>query len=90
MKVNFKGFQDSSLCDKCEYGSIAKTKDNKRIVYCTAIFKYMPQNISECSDYQAKGELSKHDMERLAWTLETKNGKIGFKQPDPKKDHFHE
>lgn len=91
MKINFKGFQDSSLCDRCTYGSIAKTTDNNRTVYCTSIFKYMPQNVSECSDYQSKGDLSKHDMERIAWNLETKEGRIiGFKPPEIKRDPFHE
>lgn len=85
MKVNLKNFHDRSLCDRCEHSSIIKTKDDKRRVYCAEIFKFVPPNIEECSDFQGKGTLNKYDMEKTAWTIEVKNGKtIGFKPPETK------
>jgi len=89
MKLNFKGFKDSSLCDRCEHGTIMKTTTGKRTVYCATLMKWVPPNIAECNEYQAKGSLSRYDMEKTAWVLEIKNGRvIGYKPPEPKKDPY--
>lgn len=88
MKITFKNFNERSLCDRCEHGTVMKTTTDKRAVYCAALMKYVPSNIKECGEYQAKGTMSRYDMEKTAWTLETKNGQVGFSRPEPKKDHY--
>jgi hypothetical protein len=88
MKVNIR-FRDgvaAGLCGGCEHASIMINTRGQELVKCH--FHHpsirMTAPIVSCSDFQAKGTLDRWDMEKIAWTVETKQGKVvGFKPPKP-------
>ena len=90
MKLNFKGFGELSLCDKCQHSQIQITSQGDRIVKCSAMFatatQRVPPNIAECNKFLPVGTPSQHDMEKQAWILEVNKGQpMGFKPPKPDK-----
>lgn len=87
MKLNFKGFSDSSLCDRCRYSHITITSTGMREVRCQKLMNHTiaAPNIVKCNNYSQIGQPLQYEMEDQAWILEVSKGKImGFVQPKKK------
>lgn len=72
------------LCGSCNDAHIRTNALGKRIVVCTALREneLMTQPVVSCTSFSAKGTLDQHSMFQIAWTLESKEGRvIGFKPP---------
>jgi hypothetical protein len=72
-----------SLCSKCKYSVIAKGESFKqRIVYCREFDSRVNFEVEKCSEFKGKLEKSIWDMQREAWVLEVRKGRvIGFMSP---------
>lgn len=75
----------SGLCHKCQHSTIVTLKSGSTIYYCSDFSVRLSSPAVECSSFQEEGK-SKWEMERIAWILEVKKGKVvGFVAPNPKK-----
>jgi len=46
-----------SLCERCAFSTVMK-RDQKQTVYCGAIKGFVPDGITECSDYGPIGSMA--------------------------------
>lgn len=71
-----------SLCNTCDYGLVMKGGNLERMVLCKQGMGQpfpAPFHVIECSGYHDKTQPSEYDMEKIAWTIETRNrGPKGF------------
>lgn len=89
MKVNIR-FRDgiaSGVCGGCENFSLMVDQRGREMAICA--YHYPTIRITRplkfCTDFQAKGTQDRHEMEKTAWILEVKKGKvIGFRPPKRK------
>lgn len=74
-------------CGKCEHALIREF-DTETEVRCGWFHPsvLVTRMVVSCNAFEAKGQITKREMERQAWILETKKGQpIGFVAPnDPK------
>ena len=82
MKFSIAGKQDS-LCKSCTQGQITKNSQDKTQTICHwGMRPYIVHpHITECSKYNRVGQMSQHEAEKIAWVLEIKGDKIGFRPP---------
>ncbi len=74
---------DHSLCVSCRWGHVYRqSSKNRRNVYCTTLSKYMPDDVSECSEYQTINQLTLHQMAEIATLIEVNEKKVGFHQEE--------
>lgn len=83
------------MINKCQYSQISITSTGDRRVNCSALFATSTQrvrpDIIECNKYLPAGTPSQFDMEKQAWIIETKNGRVvGFKAPKQEKDTMYD
>lgn len=77
------------LCGSCEHSRIMIDDRDRSRVLCEENHPpfVVDHPIKSCTDYQAKGTLSKWQMERVAWKIQVdKKGKVGFNPPHKKDD----
>jgi hypothetical protein len=72
-----------SLCLSCEHSLVIKSPNLEQRVFCGILGRFeVPFVVIECNNYNKKGEPSKYEMEKIAWTVETRNrGPKGFVKP---------
>lgn len=84
-RVRIREGVSAGKCGTCEHARITTTlHTGAERVLCEENHPptYVVEPLASCTDYQAKGELSKYDMEKIAWIVERQsNGKIGFVRP---------
>lgn len=70
------------LCNSCSYGLIMKGLNLERAAMCLQGMGLpipIPFHVAECSKYCDKSKPSQYEMEKIAWTIETRNrGPKGF------------
>jgi hypothetical protein len=60
-----------SLCGTCKYAAIVRQASrNTRVMFCGHFGKVMPEDISECSVYQAINSLSLNQMVEIATIID--------------------
>lgn len=60
-----------SLCSSCKHSTITRQHSrNARRIYCNDFGKVMPEDISECTAYQAFGSLSLSQMADIATLID--------------------
>jgi len=69
-----------TLCATCERGTVTKREDGTEFAYCSLMQRHLPFAVSECTDWEAKGTMSRYEMEKIAWIIDPKPG-IGFIKP---------
>lgn len=86
LRMKIKEGVESGLCGSCEHARIMTDfQDNSRVLCEENQQMLIPRPLKRCTDYQGKGTLSRWEMEKIAWTLNVKGGRIlGF--IPPKKD----
>jgi len=58
---------NKSICTSCRWAHITRRKSrNIRQIYCNSISKFIPEDISECNEYQKFTELSLEQMAGIA------------------------
>jgi hypothetical protein len=85
----FQGTPDHSgpgLCFGCRYAQVIQGQQISDLtVWCEAHFerpKRIPRPVVSCTDFKRRDEQTRGEMEKIAWILESKRGKvIGFFQP---------
>lgn len=69
-----------SLCLTCHSSSIVKGRNLEYMIYCHTFERNVSFPVVECSSYSDKRQPSIHDMQKIAWNVETrgKRGAAGF------------
>lgn len=79
-----------TLCQSCDSGQIIEYADGTWMVVCHAMYpdRRLPlKPVVDCSSYEQKGRISRHDAEKIGWVLEMKKGgRPGFVPPKKKED----
>ncbi|MCH7680640.1 hypothetical protein IID10_14955 [candidate division KSB1 bacterium] len=86
LNINVKGgtpkHDGKRLCDSCSFGTVMESVDGKEFIYCGQVESQISRKITKCNDYKDMSDKNEYELERIAWILETKNGRvIGFKPP---------
>ena len=82
-----------NLCDTCNNATIIRGHAASQIlVNCGAISfgsrrGMVPFPVSSCTAYEPRQTLSLHEMERMAYVLENKDGKYGFRRLSKEERH---
>ena len=77
-----------SLCLSCEHSLVIKSPNLETRAFC-GFFGRMPVpfEVIECNQYGKKGEPNKYEMEKIAWTVETRTrGPKGFTPPTDERE----
>src|SRR5262245_28755626 len=70
-----------SLCETCRHsGKIYGHAISQSITYCHYMAEKIKWPISRCSMWEQKGALTIQEMEKMAYILEDRQGKIGFRR----------
>lgn len=69
-----------SLCINCHNSSIVKGRNLEYMVHCHQFEKSINFPVIECSSFSDRRQPSIHDMQKIAWNVETrgKRGAAGF------------
>ncbi len=91
LTINIRGgtpkHDGKRLCDTCFYGTVMESADGREMIKCSQVEERITRKIVKCSDYKNMQEKDEYELNRIAWILETKNGKnIGFKPPKKRGD----
>lgn len=74
------------LCRRCDNGTVMERANGREYAWChrAATAAAIPLDIVRCSDFSAKGEPSRYEMEKIAWTVTSDaTGRIcGFNPPE--------
>lgn len=84
MRVKIKEGVARGLCGSCDNSFIREDQKGQVEVWCHYFhpMRSVGRPIVECSGHEEKGKMSKHDMDRVAWILEVKAGRVvGFQPP---------
>lgn len=87
LQVHIREGVARGLCGSCEHARIMVNDIGQQQVLCEENYPWVEvlRPLVSCTDHQAKGTLSKHEMEKIAWTVEKKGSLfVGF--APPKKD----
>ena len=89
MRFSFKESQPS-LCQSCSWAIRTRMARGSTYTKCVSLERMVHGDVAECSEYKQIGAMTKHEMERAAWTIKTgKAGEvIGFKPPEKKGDDY--
>jgi hypothetical protein len=69
-----------SKCLTCRYATITKGfAESQYRVYCHELGARVGWPVSECTGFSLKGELNLSQLEAMAYILEEKSGKYGFR-----------
>lgn len=88
LKISHHG---EGLCRNCQE-AVNTTYDNGEVeTWCQAVYnrpRRITRPVARCSDYIEANKTSRHEMEKIAWTLQTdkKGHAIGFAPPIIKND----
>lgn len=79
------------LCGTCREGVVTEHADGTVVTICNVLYntpRRVQSPVLRCSDYDLRGRLNQHDLEKIAWVIRTdKSGKtIGFAPPTPEKE----
>ena len=72
------------LCGSCDNAFQRTTERGRSEILCTWLHpaRAVQDVILECSGYEEIGKPTKHDLEKIAWTLNVKGGRVvGFTPP---------
>ena len=77
-----------SLCLSCEHSLVIKSPNLETRAFCGWFGRMeVPFTVIECNQHQKKGEPSRYDMEKIAWTVETRTrGQKGFELNSPENE----
>lgn len=85
-----------NLCETCDNAVIVQGHaDSQKLIYCSSVdfrgVKFrggiVPFPVSSCSAYEERQTLSLSQMERMAYFIENKDGKVGFRRLTPQERH---
>lgn len=79
------------LCATCREGVITEHADGTVFTVCNVLYnapRQIRSHVVKCSDYDRRGRLNQHELEKIAWTIQTdKSGQaIGFAPPKKRPD----
>lgn len=72
------------LCDRCDHAHQTRLASGKEFTYCMNLHPPVPVHgrVQECSEFDEQNALPLWEMKRMAWYIDTQDGKvIGFVQP---------
>lgn len=83
----------TSLCRRCRDAQIVKERHTGKVIqYCQSRgeLKVIPWNVSECSEFDDKGQPALWQMEKVAWRIrpDKKADQAGFLDPKSFKAKF--
>lgn len=89
MKFKVQATSGGPICLRCENGLVYERAQGERQAFCGAIgtdILPVPLDIVQCTEYRDRHQLSRFELEKVAWTIRTdRSGQaIGFEPP--KKD----
>lgn len=69
-----------SLCYKCRYSHVIRSLNLQEVIRCDFVEnRDITFNVVECSKFNPKDQPDVHQMEKIAWVVETRNrGPWGF------------
>ena len=68
-----------SICLGCRHAFVIKGVNNQQIVHCQPVEKTIRFPVYECSQFDDKSQPPLYEMQRIAWTVHSRNrGPMGF------------
>ena len=91
MNFSIKLGDSRALCARCNHGTVLERERGGVLSFCNVSCDnvLVPNDVVRCTGFEARSEVSKYDMEKIAWRINTDGaGKmLGFKPPPkPKED----
>jgi hypothetical protein len=88
LRMRIKEGMHRGICSTCRWAQISED-DMGVTVICEDVhpWRNVQRPLLQCSGYSPMSRMTKHEMEDVAWTINTKDRKsAGFIQPPKKKD----
>ena len=74
-----KWVDSKSVCTSCTYAHIMRRgSQNKRMIHCDNLGKFVPEDIQECNQFRKFTDLSISQMGEMATLLGIPEKKVGF------------
>lgn len=86
MKINLRHITEDNthICEKCKYGIVYYTINNKRITTCAyraTANEFVRETVVKCSKFIDERKMPLYVMEEIAWRIEKKKEGFGFSPP---------